>query len=147
LDVDQWVERYREAVQPKVRETVLAAGPFRRSGGSRAGHAQHSTPLLGTFRRRLSRKRPRALPPSFLLAVTPTRVHAFRYRPVGSGVAVDDWIDSWNRATLVVTAERTALTTRLALRADGGQPIEIDTGTGGYADPVVRYLVDRKRTA
>src|SRR6266545_3693208 len=85
---EEYRGKFREAVQPSLDEDVLAVGTFRTSGSgtkyaiskTQAGALAYGAASL------MGKKRAGGLPGSFLLAVTPTKVHAFKYKMKRSGV-------------------------------------------------------------
>jgi hypothetical protein len=111
--IDKATERYRQAVAERLAEPVLAVGSFVRSG----------------------------LPQSFLLAVTPERVHAFAYSGRDGSVRVEFELASWDRESVTVTAERGRIRTRLALRPSArDEPVVCDAASGPLTDRLVELL-------
>jgi hypothetical protein len=104
--VAEYGQRYRDAVQPSVGEEVQAVGAFQRTG-----RYLLSVPVIGQImllfhllHETIARRRG-SLPMHFLLAVTPERVHAFKYRPHGSGrVKLEHEIAVWKRADVAVAS-------------------------------------------
>ena len=84
------------------------------------------------------------LPGTFLLAVTPSRVHAFKYKLKRNGVDVKEEVAAWDRAGLEVATERLQTTTRVSLQwpQDGEKMVCDQDGMGDnpWADEVVRVL-------
>ena len=64
-------------LQPKLDEPVLAGGLFYRTGGLAGLALGPFSGLAALISRGIGRRRAAGLPNQFLVAVTPTRVHAF----------------------------------------------------------------------
>jgi hypothetical protein len=92
----------------------------------------------------LGKKRAGGLPGTFLLAVTHTRVHAFKYKLKRNGVDVKEEVGAWERAGLEISTERLQTTTRVSLEwPDDGEKLVCDQdgmGDNPWADDVVRLL-------
>ena len=136
--------KFREAVQPHVGEDVLAVGTFRTSGaGTRYGISKLQLGALVYAASSLRGKQQAGgLPSSFLLAVTPTHLHAFSYKMRTKGPTVKDEVASWDRSGLQVGTERLKTTTRVRL-AWPDQTLVVDQdgmGDNPWADDVVREL-------
>jgi hypothetical protein len=102
-----------DVVQRLVDEPVLAAGPFHGTG---------------------------SLPGELLIAVTPTRVHAFERASAGGDPAAGRELAAWDRAGLRVTAAGGA---GFALeRAAGGERVVCSTAGDELALSVVRALLE-----
>ena len=143
---EEWRGKFRESVQPLVDEEVLAVGTFRTTG-SGAKYAISKTQagaLAYGAAHLIGKKRAGGLPGTFLLAVTPTRVHAFKYKMKRSGPEAKDEVAAWDRAGLEVETERLKTTTRVTLEWPGdGEQIVCDQdgmGDNPWADDVVRAL-------
>ena len=112
-------DRYRAAAQQRVDEPVLAAG---------------------LFHRRRARTRTSAFPRTFVVAVTPTRLHAFAAsdaRDLGEEVAV------WDRHAIQVRAQDTSMNTRVTIAEPGASgKVVCRTGRDERSRSVVRYMED-----
>ena len=107
----EWEQKYKGAVAPQLGEEPLAVGPFQRTG-------QYflTIPVVGQLGfvfylayQAINKKRASGLPMNFLLAVTPSKVHAFKYKPGGYGrIRVKGEVASWDRSDI-----------RVASRSDG----------------------------
>lgn len=143
---EEYRGKFREAVQPLVDEPVLAVGTFRTTGaGTRYGISKMQAGALAYGASSLiGKKRAGGLPGSFLLAVTPSGVHAFKYKLKRSGVDVKEEVAAWARAGLVLSTERLQTTTRVSLEwpASGDKVVCDQDGMGDnpWADDVVRVL-------
>ena len=143
---EEYRQKFRETVQPFLDQEVLAVGQFRPTGagikyaisktqlGALAYGAAH---LMG-------RKRAGGLPGQFLLAVTPTEVHAFKYKSRRNGPEAKEEVAAWKRDGLQVSTERLQTTTRVKLEWPGdGEKVVCDQeglGDNPWADEVVRVL-------
>jgi hypothetical protein len=143
---EEYRGKFRDAVQPQLGEEVLAVGTFRTTGSgtkyaiskTQAGALAYGAASM------IGKKRAGGLPGQFLLAVTPTRLHAFKYKMKRNGVALKDEVADWDRAGLEVGTERLQMTTRVTLEwPGGGDKIVCDQngmGDNPWADDVVREL-------
>jgi hypothetical protein len=105
---DGFRAKFRDSVQRHVDEEVLVVGTFRTTGaGTRYAISKSQAGALAYGASSLfGRKRAGGLPGQFLLAVTPTTLHAFKYKMKRRGVEVKDEVGVWNRSGLEVTTER-----------------------------------------
>jgi hypothetical protein len=143
---EEYRGKFREAVQPQVDEEVLAVGTFRTTGSgtkyaiskTQAGALAYGAASL------IGKKRAGGLPGQFLLAVTPSKLHAFKYKQKRSGVAIKEEVAEWDRSGLDVDTERLQMTTRVTLDwpAEGVKIVCDQDGMGDnpWADDVVRAL-------
>jgi hypothetical protein len=130
--------KYRDALQPKVDEPVLAGGLFYRSGGFAAVAMGPFSGLAALIARSMGKRRSGGLPNQFLLAVTPTRVHAFKCSTAYGNVKAKDELVVWDRAGLTVTAEETAVNTKVVIESPaGGQRVVCSTGKDEFSQSVV----------
>jgi hypothetical protein len=143
---EEYRGKFRDAVQPQVDEEVLAVGTFRTTGsGTKYGISKTQAGALAYGAASLmGKKRAGGLPGSFLLAVTPTKLHAFKYKMKRNGVALKEEVAAWERSGLEVGTERLQTTTRVTLKWSGdGEKIVCDQdgmGDNPWADDVVREL-------
>src|SRR5689334_4096141 len=101
----EWGQKYKDAGAPLLGEEPLAVGQLQR-----AGQYFLTIPIIGQLGLLLylayqafNKKRAAGLPMNFLLAVTPTKVHAFKYKPGGYGkIRVKEEVASWNRGDINV---------------------------------------------
>jgi hypothetical protein len=130
--------KYRDALQPKVDEPVLAGGLFYRTGGFAAVAMGPFSGLAALISRSMGKRRSGGLPNQFLLAVTPTRVHAFKCSTTYGNVKAKDEVVVWDRAGLTVTAEETAVNTKVVIESlAGGQRVVCSTGKDELSQSVV----------
>jgi len=146
----EWTRKYNESVAEKLDEEVLATGAFRRTGaGTRMvmGKA-HVGAIPYAIASLIGKRKAGGLPSSFLLAVTPNKVHAFGYKPTGRGFKVKDEVGVWDRTALRVTTEDMRTATRLTIESPAEEEkVVCDTegiakGQNPWADAVIRLLKD-----
>jgi hypothetical protein len=142
---EEYRGKFREAVQPSLDEEVLAVGTFRTTGSgtkyaiskTQAGALAYGAAGL------MGKKRAGGLPGSFLLAVTPSRVHAFKYKMKRKGVEAKEEVAAWDRKGLKVSASQMKTTTRVTLESGDGEKVVCDQdgmGDNPWADEVVEVL-------
>jgi hypothetical protein len=137
----EWEQKFRDAVQPKLDEPVLAVSMFYRTGGYASIALGPLSPLAGIVASAMGKKRAGGLPKTFLLAVTPTRVHAFKVAQSYSGPKVKDEVAVWGRAGLVVTAEETSINTKVTIESPAeGEKVICSTGKDELSISVVRAM-------
>jgi len=128
----EWEQKFKDAVAPQLGgEEPLAAGSFQR-----AGQYLLTIPIIGQLGlllylvyQAINKKRAAGLPMNFILAVTPTKVVAFKYKPGGYGkVRVGNEVASWNRSDI-----------RIADRSDGpmASKITFETSENGQTERIV----------
>jgi hypothetical protein len=146
---EEYRHKFREAVQPHLSEEVLAVGPFRPTGaGTKMGISKLQVGALAYGAAHMvGKKKAGGLPGQFLLAVTPTGLHAFKYKSRRNGPEAKEEVAAWKREGLQVSTERLQTTTRVKLEwpADGEKVVCDEEGLGDnpWADDVVRVLQDR----
>ena len=78
---EEYRGKFRGAVEPHLDEEVLAVGTFRTTGsGTKYAISKTQAGALAYGAASLIGKRAGGLPGQFLLAVTPTALHAFKYK-------------------------------------------------------------------
>src|SRR5262245_28558971 len=114
---EEWRGKFKEGVQPHVDEEVLAVGPFRPTGaGTKMAISRVQAGALAYGAAHMfGKKKAGGLPGKFLLAVTPSKLHAFNYKSKTKGPDVKEEVASWDRAGLRVSTERLQTTTRVTL--------------------------------
>jgi hypothetical protein len=143
---DDWERKYRDALQPLVDEPVLAGGVFYRTGGWAAVAMGPFSGLAAVISRSIGKRRSGGLPNQFLLAVTPTRVHAFKCTLAYGDVKARDELAVWDRAGLTVTAEETSVNTKVVLESGGGaERVVCSTGKDELSQSVVYAMQERVR--
>src|SRR5918997_6419820 len=114
---EEYRVKFRDSVQEHVSEPVLAVGTFRTTGAgmkyaiskTQAGALVYGAAAIA------GRKRAGGLPGQFLLAVTPTKLHAFSYKQRRNGIAVKEEVGAWDREGLTIATDHMATTTRVRL--------------------------------
>ena len=140
----EWERKYRDALQPMVDEPVLAGGVFYRTGGWAAVAVGPFSGLAALISRSIGKRRAGGLPNQFLLAVTPTRVHAFKCTLAYGDVRARDELAVWERAGLTVTAEETSVNTKVVIERDAdGQRLVCSTGKDELSQAVVCAMQER----
>jgi hypothetical protein len=127
--------KYKDAVQPSLNEEVQAVGAFRRTG-----RYLLTIPIVGQIGlvfyllyHAFNKQRAGSLPMHFLIAVTPTKVHAFKYRQGGYGkIRLKHEVGVWNRADIAVASavEGTISSTVTFHVSEDGQSRKIVCDTG-----------------
>ena len=143
---EEFRTKFREAVMPHVDEEILAVGTFRTTGSGTkfaVSKLQAGAAVYGAVSK-LGRARAGGLPHTFLLAVTPTKVRAFKYKLKGRGVEARQEVASWDRAGLTVKTDPLQTTTRVTLEwPESGDKLVCDQdgmGDNPWADDVIRVL-------
>ena len=146
---EEWRGKYRSSVQPHIDEEVLAVGPFRPTGaGTKMAISKLQVGALAYGAANLmAKKKAGGLSGQLVLAVTPTKLYAFKYKPGRSGIKIKEEAAAWDRTGLKVGTERLQTTTRLTLEFPDGEKIVLDQeglGDNPWADDVVRELSTRR---
>ena len=137
--------KYRETVQDKLDDEVLAVGAFRTTGsGTKYAISKSGIGALAYGAAHMAGKsRAGGLPGQFLLAVTPNKLYAFKYKSRRNGPEAKEEVASWDRAGIKVKTDRMQTTTRVSLDFGDGDTITVDQdgmGDNPWADDVVREL-------
>ena len=122
--------------------SVLAVGTFRTTGsGTKFGISKLQVGALAYGAAHALGKKPAGgLPSSFLLAVTPKGLHAFKYKKKRNGVEAKEEVAAWDRKGLKVSTADMQTTTRVTLEWPDGEKIVFDQdgmGDNPWADEVV----------
>ena len=142
---EEWRGKYRTSVEPHVDGEVLAVGAFRPTGaGTKMAISKLQVGALAYgAAHKLGKSKAGGLPGQFMLAVTPDRLYAFKYKPGRSGVKIKEESASWDRSGIKASTERLQTTTRLTLEFPGGEKVVCDQeglGDNPWADDVIREL-------
>jgi len=142
---EEWREKYRSSVEPHVDGEVLAVGAFRPTGaGTKMAISKFQVGALAYgAAHRIGKSKAGGLPGQFVLAVTPDKLYAFKYKSGRSGITIKDESASWERSGLRAGTERRQTATRLTLEFPDGEKIVCDQeglGDNPWADDVIREL-------
>ncbi|MBM3668256.1 MAG: hypothetical protein FJW90_12465 [Actinobacteria bacterium] len=142
---EEWRGKFRETVQPMLDDEVLAVGPFRTTGsGTKYGISKLQVGALAYGAAHLmGKKKAGGLPGQFLLAVTPSGLHAFKYKQKRGGPEAKEEVAAWDHEGLKAGTKRLQTTTRVTLEwPDGDKMVVGQDGMGDnpWADDVVREL-------
>lgn len=149
FDVDPgvWAE-YREKIQAdarsKVSEEVVIAAPFRRGGAAAkmaTSYAQAGGLVYGAISM-FNKKKAGGLPERTMLIVTPTKVHAFKYKIKGRGMPITgDELAVWDRSAIGVSTEQKMGVTMLTIESRGENEKVVLAPAGIKDDPVSQELI------
>ncbi|HEX8052519.1 MAG TPA: hypothetical protein VF517_05960 [Thermoleophilaceae bacterium] len=130
FDTEAWKGKYRDAVQEKLPdEQVVEAWLFYRTGGYAGMALGPFSPLAAIVARTIGKKRAGGLPNQFLLAVTPTKVRAFKCKPSARKAKVGNELAVWGRAGLRVSVRDAAVNAEVTLESPGeGEKVVCSTG-------------------
>ena len=143
---EEYRGKYRDAVQPQVDEEVLAVGAFRTTGsGTKYAISKLQVGALAYGAAHMvGKKKAGGLPGQFLLVVTPTKLHAFKYKAKRNGIEAKDEVAVWDRSGLKVATEPMKMTTRVTLEWPGDDAKLVcdqdGMGDNPWADDVVEAL-------
>ena len=142
---EEWRQKYRSSVEPHVDGEVLAVGAFRPTGaGTKMAISKFQVGALAYgAAHKIGKSKAGGLPGQFVLAVTPDKLYAFKYKSGRSGITIKDEAASWERSGLRAGTERRQTTTRLTLEFPDGEKIVCDQeglGNNPWADDVIREL-------
>jgi len=142
---EEWRAKYRSSVEPHVDGEVLAVGAFRPTGaGTKMAISKMQVGALAYgAAQMMGKKKAGGLPGQFVLAVTPDKLYAFKYKSGRNGITVKEEAACWDRSGLKVSTDQRQTTTRVTLELADGQKIVCDQeglGDNPWADDVVREL-------
>jgi hypothetical protein len=144
----EYREKFRQMAQEKVGEPVIAVAPFRR-GGAATNFAISKSQIGGLFYAANSlrnKKKAGGLPDKVFLVVTPTKLHAFKYKFRGRNYSLQDEVGVWDRAGLRVSTQPQMGLTMLTLEAPA-EGAKATLAPGGVKDDpwsqeVIRVLTE-----
>ena len=142
VDYERYKQAYAEKAQEKVGDDeVLGAWLFYRTGGFASMPFSHISPIVGTVIRTVGKKRASGFPNTFLIAVTPTKVRAFKAKMRSRNVKLGDELAVWDRGDLVVSVRDAALNTEVTIESPGeGEKIRCSTGKDQYSKAFLELL-------
>ena len=143
----EYREKFRKLAQEKVAEPVLAVAPFRR-GGAASNFAISKSQIGAVFYAANSlrnKKKAGGLPDKVFLVVTPTKLHAFKYKFRGRNYSLQDEAGVWYRAALRISTQPQMGLTMLTIESAEGAQATLAPG-GVKDDPwsqeVIRVLTE-----
>jgi hypothetical protein len=115
-------QKLREEAEAKLTEPVEAVAAFRRGGAStRMAISKSGIGALAYGASALfSKKQAGGLPDKVMLALTPTRLHAFKLKIRGANYSAGDEVGSWERTGLTAGTEQKMGVTMLSLESADG---------------------------
>jgi hypothetical protein len=134
----EWEQKYREAVQPQLDEPLLKAGLFYRTAGFASLALGPFSGLASLVAMGVGKKRAGGLPNQFVVAVTPTRVHAFKCSIAYNKIKIKQELAVWSRTGLRVSAEETAVNTKVTIESPAdNERIICSTGKDALSQSVI----------
>ena len=117
---EEYRGKFRGTAADAIGEEVLAAGPFRPTGaGTKYGISKLQVGALAYGAAHMAgKKKAGGLPGQFLLAVTPSKLYALKYKSKRSGPEAKEVVAEWDRKGIKVETERLKTTT---VRAKGAR--------------------------
>jgi hypothetical protein len=102
--MQEYAQQYHAVLQHAIpEEQVWGFGMLSTVGSMRGGMVGvFASPLVGWLIRRQGRKKAVGFPPNVLVAVTPTRIISFAYRPARTSVRLKGKVAEWHRQTVHV---------------------------------------------
>jgi hypothetical protein len=142
--VAKWKNDLWEEAEPHIQgEELVAVAPFRR-GGATASYAASKAGgglpylIINLFRK----KQAGGLPQQVMLAVTPTKLHAFKWKQRGSKMVIGDEVAVWERAGLQVSTEMGGGMTKVTISSPAeGEKVTL-VGASIKDDPVSQELIE-----
>ena len=139
----EYTERFRVMAQERVSEPVIAVGPFRR-GGAASSFAISKGQLGGlVYAANSLRNKMKAggLPQTAFLVVTPSKLHAFKYKMRGRNYKLGDEVAVWDRPGLRVSTEPKMGLTMLTIESPAeGEKVTVAPG-GIKDDPWTQEVI------
>lgn len=139
-------EKYRtkaiEVVSPHCDESVEEVGFFQPKGMTgAAGLTMGVSGLAGSLMRRKAKK-DAGLPEFLLVALTPSNVHVFGYKPRGTSWKIKEEAARWPRAGLRVERGEGTMTKQLTMTLEDGQTVSLESIKmwGSFNDPIIEAL-------
>jgi len=140
----KWKQDMRDEVAPRVQgEELVCVAAFRRAGAAGSYAASKlggGLPYLAT--KLVSKKRAGGLPENVMLAVTPTKVYAFKRKQKGRKMVATDELAVWERGALRVSTDKSMGMTKLTIESPGEDEKVTLVGASVKDDPVSLELID-----
>jgi hypothetical protein len=146
----KWEQKYKDAVRDQVEGEPLAVGPFQRTGQwflVIPGIGQLLGAVFYLVYQLFHKSRAAGLPSNFLLAVTPTKVYAFKYGAGYGKIKVRREVAVFNRQDVkVLDAGGGTLSSKVTLEAnEDGETTKIvcsipSPGMNPFSGKVVELL-------
>jgi len=133
--VAEYTGKFRAIAAEKVDEPVVAVGPFRR-GGAASSFAISKGGLGGiayAANSLVNKKKAGGLPAQVFLVVTPTKLHAFKYKLRGRSYVLKDEAAVWERTGLRVSTESKMGLTMLTIESPA-EDEKVTLAPGGVKD-------------
>jgi hypothetical protein len=107
----------------------------------------HISPIVGTVIRTVGKKRASGFPNTFLIAVTPTKVRAFKAKMRRGGAKLGDELAVWDRAGLNVSVRPAAINTEVILESPAeGEKVVCSTGKDASSQAFLQLLQEQPAT-
>jgi hypothetical protein len=141
-DMEKYAQAYRDSAQEKISdEQVLGAWLFYRTGGFASMPFSYISPIVGTVIRTIGKKKAAGFPNMFLIAVTPTKVRAFKAKPRRNGVKLGDELAVWDRFGLSVSVREAAINTEVTFESPAeGEKVLCSTGKDAHSKAFLELL-------
>jgi hypothetical protein len=143
-DLAKWKQDMTDEVTPRLHgEELVSVAAFRRGGAagqyalSKAGGGLPYA-VMGLFRK----KQAGGLPQHVMLAVTPTKLYAFKRKAKGSKMVVTDEVAVWDRAGLKVGTEQGGGMTKLTIESPAEGEKATLVGSSVKDDPLSIELME-----
>ncbi len=145
-------EKMLKKVNPMVGESVLRAGLFQTKGSFGKQFGRMGFGAVGSLasegasalKNRGASGTQEALPPVVVLAISPTKVYAFKASNA-MGLKVKELVATWPRNELRVSVEDKSMTYQVTLEASGDERHELEIlrrGINKYSEGVVQLLAE-----
>jgi len=140
-DQRKWIAENQPKVQEKLAEPIVSYSVFQRSGGFTRLAVGKASPLASLAMGAAAKKKAAGLPNTFILALTPTKLHAFAYRQGWGGLKVRDELAVWDRAAIRTTVEPKQMTVRLVIESPSeGERVECEATKSVITDDFLAAL-------
>jgi hypothetical protein len=140
----KWKRDLWEEATPRVGgEDLVAVAAFRRAGAAGSYAASKlggGLPYLAT--KLVSKKRAGGLPENVMLAVTPTKLYAFKRKQKGRRMVAADEVAVWDRDGLHVSTDTAMGMTKLTIESAAEEEKVTLVGASVKDDPVSLELIE-----